>query len=538
MKHWFVLIGITLLAFFLRFYQVARIPPSLSWDEVSIGYNAYSILKTGRDEHGRFLPLNTFVAFGDYKPPIPIYLTVPFVAILGLNELAVRLPSVIAGTFTVLLTYFLVKELFGKSLLTSHLSLITALLLAISPWHIQLSRAGFEANIALGEIILGAFMMLRSRSAPRLLLVGFLPFVAAIYTFNSARYFSPLVLVGLLFYGWSSFRAYRRQVGLGLLIAFLFLLPILPHLASREARLRFAEVNIFTDESVVRAANARIGFDGFNWWAKLVHNRRWGYLRSYLIHFLDHFQPSFLFIRGDGNPKFSLQDIGQLYLVELPFLILGIFFLAQKYRQKFYLLLFWLLAAIAPAAVARETPHALRIENSLPTWQIFIAAALVSNIKYQISRNKRALFIAFCLLLFAGNFAYFWHNYFNHYASAYSGEWQYGYREAIREIAPLKDQYPVIYLSEAIGRPYIYVAFYEQLDPWVFRGAVKGGFDAAGFYNVASLGKYRFVRSDVDKFLPHSLYILPPNEVPATVKVISTIKLLNGSPALVIFANP
>src|SRR5260221_9154250 len=97
----FFLLLIVGLAFTLRFYNVSDNPPALSWDEVSIGYNAYSILKTGKDEHGRFLPLDTFIAYGDYKPPLAIYLTVPFVAVFGLNELSVRLPSVLFGTMTV-----------------------------------------------------------------------------------------------------------------------------------------------------------------------------------------------------------------------------------------------------------------------------------------------------------------------------------------------------------------------------------------------------------------------------------------------------
>ena len=113
-KVTFILACIVGLALFLRIYKVTQIPPSLSWDEVSIGYNAYSILKTGRDEHGKFFPVDAFVAYGDYKPVLPVYLTVPFVALFGLNELAVRLPSVIAGTLTVFLTYFLVLGLFGK----------------------------------------------------------------------------------------------------------------------------------------------------------------------------------------------------------------------------------------------------------------------------------------------------------------------------------------------------------------------------------------------------------------------------------------
>src|SRR5450759_1582489 len=101
-------------AFILRVYSVTKVPPALSWDEVSIGYNAYSILKTGHDEHGRFLPFDAFVAYGDYKPPLAIYATVPFVALFGLGDLAVRLPAAIFGTVTVFLTYFLVSELLKR----------------------------------------------------------------------------------------------------------------------------------------------------------------------------------------------------------------------------------------------------------------------------------------------------------------------------------------------------------------------------------------------------------------------------------------
>src|SRR3990167_7720331 len=120
---------ILVIALFLRFYQISNLPPSLNWDEVSIGYNAYSILKTGKDEWGQFLPLS-FRAFGDYKLPVYIYLDVPFVVILGLNEIAVRLPSVLAGIGIVILTFFILKEL-TKSV---YLSLWGMFIGAILPW--------------------------------------------------------------------------------------------------------------------------------------------------------------------------------------------------------------------------------------------------------------------------------------------------------------------------------------------------------------------------------------------------------------------
>ena len=75
---------IVLLAIFLRFYQLGKNPPHLNWDEAALGYNAYSLLSTGRDEYGKSFPLS-FRSFDDYKPPLYVYLTIPSVAVFGLN---------------------------------------------------------------------------------------------------------------------------------------------------------------------------------------------------------------------------------------------------------------------------------------------------------------------------------------------------------------------------------------------------------------------------------------------------------------------
>ena len=106
MKTKKIFFAIIVLAFILRFYKLGEVPLSLNWDEVSNAYNAYSILKTGRDEYGNFLPL-TNRSFDDYKPPLYMYLNTLTVGTLGLNALAARLPSAFFGLLSVPLVYFL-----------------------------------------------------------------------------------------------------------------------------------------------------------------------------------------------------------------------------------------------------------------------------------------------------------------------------------------------------------------------------------------------------------------------------------------------
>ncbi|MEK7060604.1 MAG: glycosyltransferase family 39 protein [Patescibacteria group bacterium] len=532
MKVSYILLGIiVVLAAWLRLTNLTSNPPALSWDEVSIGYNANTILSKGTDEHGVRFPLGAFAGFGDYKPSLPIYLTVPFIAVFGLSDLAVRLPSSIFGILTVLLMYFLVKELFSNQ----RLALLSALFLAISPWHIMLSRTGFEANIAAFFVTLGVYLLLVSRKNSNVLPFAFLPFVLGMYTFNSARYAGPLIAFGVLCFSWGAISKAKTSLYKGLIIAAIALLPLMPHLVSKEARLRFQEVSIFTDLQVILTSNQRSLVDGNSWWSKVVDNRRFGYGREYLVHFLDNVEPRFLFIKGDGNPKFSIQDTGQLLLVTAPFIFIGWLALFARQPKIAGLLLFWLLASIAPAAVARETPHALRVENGLPVWIIITAYGYVQFLSMFAGKKLRLFVGIVMVLLVLGNFGYFWHTYTTHYKKEYSGEWQYGYKEAIEYSESVKEKYDVIVLTESLGRPYIYTLFYGKYDLSFFQTTKDASFDKEGFYNVYRFGKYRFVRHINEKYEGRVLYILPINEVPENAKVLKNISLLNGFIGLVIF---
>ena len=171
-KKVLIILGLILFtAAILRLWDFGKVPISPDWDEVALGYNAYSLLHTGRDEYGKFLPI-VLRSFDDYKPALYAYFSIPAVALFGLNTFAVRLPSAVFGVLAVIATYFLVKELFKtnpiseilnpkqiqntkyKILNTEMIALLSAFLLAISPWHIQFSRVAFEANVGVALNVL------------------------------------------------------------------------------------------------------------------------------------------------------------------------------------------------------------------------------------------------------------------------------------------------------------------------------------------------------------------------------------------------
>ena len=278
------------------------------------------------------------------------------------------------------------------------------------------------------------------------------------------------------------------------------------------------------------------------------------YMVEYLRHYFHHFNPSFLFIHGDGNPKFSLQDVGQLYVWEIPFFTAGILFLFRKREGNWWLIPFWILVGIVPAATARETPHALRIEAILPTFQILTAYGIYystskisnwshssflasSKIKSQISNLHLKYSIYSCIILFAVFiFSYFIHNYFVHYRREFSGEWQYGYKQAIEYIKNVENQFDKIYVTEELGRPYIYALFYLQYSPEQFRKNAVIEREVYGFVHVRGFGKYRFAKDFNDLSSEERiLYVDVPGKVPESASIQKIFNLLNGEKVLVAY---
>lgn len=514
---------IIFLAAFLRFYRLTDLPPAINWDEASIGYNAYSISQTLKDEHGRFLPFDYFAAFGDYKPPVAIYLTAISEKLFGLTPFATRFPSAFLGVLTVFLTYLLVNKLFKNA----GLALLSSFILSISPWHTLVSRAAFEANIATFFIVLAVTLFIHGiQKRPWLLIFSAISFFLTIYTFNSPRLFIPLFIPVI-------FLIYRKELLKIKLWAFLFIVIfilgssfIVPHLLSKEGRLRFNEVNIFSELGIVITSNNRIKSDGNTALAKIIHNRRMAFARSFLIHYFDAFTPSFLFIDGDINPKFSTRDNGELFLIEIPFLLGGFYYLFRNRSKSSLLLFFWLFLGLIPAGTARETPHALRSLVTLPVWQVIIAIGLYFIFK-KIKMKK--VFLMALILFYLYSLVSYLHNYYFHYPKEFSQDWQYGFEKAVGIVKNNIGRGDEVWVTNKYGRPYIFFLYFLKYDPGKYRQNAKVWEDNFGFYHVDSFDKFKFGPFDESKKGNKKIiYVGSPLEVPKTGDVLGEIKFLNN----------
>ncbi len=533
----YILILVLIAAFFLRFQDLDKNPPSLTWDEVAWGYNAYSLGIDFKDEFGKFLPISYLESFGDFKPPLYAYLSIIPIRLFGLNGFSVRFISAFFGVLTVLITYLLIKKIFENK----DIALLSSFLLAISPWHIMLSRAAFEANLASFFIVFGVYLFLAGMERKGYLFFSLTSFVLSMYTFNTSRIVSPLLVLGLFFFYRKNLINRKTETTISAFLAFLLFIPLAMFLLTPQAQLRFTEVNIFSDPNVVERANREIENDKNSLWSKMIHNRRFAYGVEFLHHYFDNLNPQFLFIKGDGNPKFSIQDVGEMYIWEIPFFVSGVLFLFRRREGKWLIIPYWLVIGLIPAGTARETPHALRIEAALPTFQVLSAygiyqlTKLLNNINLGTFQIKKVfIFLVSSVILI--NFTYFYHNLMDHYPNEFAGEWQFGYKEVIDYVNNVEKKYDRVYITTELGRPYIYVLFYKKYDPSMFRSEARVEREAAGFVHIESFGKYVFFDKGklvLDrKGMGKILVIDSPSRVPNGSEKVKSFFLPNGQEIL------
>lgn len=460
----FVFAGIILLAFILRFYNLTQNPPGLYWDEVSNGYNAYSVIKTGRDEYGVFLP-TVFRSYDDYKPPVYIYAIIPSIAVFGLNELAVRFPSALGGVLTVFLTYFVSKQIFKNE----KIALFASFFLAIAPWHIHFSRGGFEANFMVFLTLLGLYFFLQSKGKFPLILLSVTIFGLAFNTYQGAKIWVPIFMFAIAFFWREELFKHGKKLFLPLLIVAIFTLPVALNL--NQSLVRSKSVSVFSQKET---------------------NKTEIFTKGYL----SHFSPTFLFVKGDMIGRHSVPGMGQLYVFELPLILAGIYLLfKEKFKHRNFLIV-WLFLAPIPAALSSPTPHALRAITFVPLWSVISAYGLRFIFKFNYSRKIKALFLAGLFFVGLFNFITYLHLYHRHYPKEKGPDWQDGYRQMLSYVNQVQDKYETIAISDSLGRSYIYTLFYLKFDPEKYQAEGSGQvFDKFEFF------KYSWQKKKLGKAL-------------------------------------
>ncbi|MDD4938267.1 MAG: glycosyltransferase family 39 protein [Candidatus Shapirobacteria bacterium] len=457
-KNKFFLTIIILISFLIRFYKSWDYP-SLLWDEAALGYNAYSILQTGKDEYGQILPI-IFKSFGDYKPGLYVYLCLPFIKIFGLNQLSTRLPSIILGSLLPLLIYFLIKEINPKS---HKIALLAALITAFNPYNIHFSRGAWETNILTFELVTASFLFYRyiNRQKTRYLFFSAIIFGLSLFTYQAGKMISLFLIIILYLLNFKQIKI--KQLFSNFIIPLaIFSIPILWGLVFTNNGNRLKVVSLFSyprNESEVQTIISETNKLDY----QIFYNPINFFSKNFLSRYFNHFSPRFLTFEGDWqNPRHSPPYIGVILYPSLIFLVFGIFFAFSKKNNKINLFfILWLLLAPIPASLTKDSVQSVRAMSFSVPLVYFISLGIYSFFK---KYNYLLLKIS-VVLLYLLSFIYYGDLYLNHMLKKSPIDFIYGYQQAINYVIKNQNKFDRIYLTDYYGQPYIYYLFYSQYPP-------------------------------------------------------------------------
>ena len=487
-----IVLGLILIfSLFIRVYNLGSVPNGLHIDEASLGYNGYSLLLTGKDENNHKLPLYIDM-FGDNRPSGYHYLTIPAVKTFGLSEFATRLPGALFGAFCVISFFFLVQILFKNK----RISLVAAFLLSISPWGIVLSRASDEAVVALFLIITGYCVFLAGIQRKKImyLFIGAIILSLSFFFYHTPRVFVPMLVLVSVVYLYPLWKKFNLNTKISLILSFFIVSFIAFSLVFliKGGTGRFSQVNIFQSPGVKIIIDQERSSDGVMHTpaivSRLVHNKLTNYSLAVASNYLEYFTGSFLFTQGGRPLWYKVPAMGLIYLVELPFIILGIFYLLFSKEPYHKIPLLWLLIApITAAFTIDDIPNVNRAIIMFPMLELVAAYGLVM-LSGKIAQVKYKVISAVFIVLLVYNFSYFLQQYFVD-SQANENWYRYeGFSQMMQNVKRNYSNYDQVVVTKDFGGIYPLVLFYMKYNPAIYQkeGSPKDKEDT-GF------GKFFFV---------------------------------------------
>ncbi len=329
------LVAFAVLVLVVQYTGLTDRPTGFYLDESSFAWNAWSLVTTGADEHGRTWPL-FFESFGDWKTAPYIYLLAAVFAVTGPSILAARVISASAGVVTVAAMGALAYRMTGRPLV----AVLTAAMTLLLPWTFEPTRLAMEVAL-MPALIVGFLLALHARppGSSRWSIVLLAAILALItYTYTLGRLLGPLLALGLLVY--ASRDRWRAVAGTWLVYG-LFLVP-------------FLLFNLFAPDAL------------------LVRLNEAGYLGrplpevvgTFVAQLLGNLDPYRLLVTGDPNERQHVHGIGGSMLVGvLGFALIGIVVAIRRFTTEPFLryLLFGLVASFIPASLTLDPFHVHRL---------------------------------------------------------------------------------------------------------------------------------------------------------------------------------
>jgi 4-amino-4-deoxy-L-arabinose transferase-like glycosyltransferase len=447
--RWRLALAIVLLgAAWLRLYRLDEVPAGLFCDEAAFGYNGYAIATSGYDENGKFLPLLVW-SFGGYKNTVYIYSTALAVKLFGLDEFSTRLPAAFYGVLSIGVVYLIGKELFNP-----WVGLFSAVFLALAPWHLHMSRIAFEMTPFAFLFGMAVWLLILYAKGRRTLPWAAFFCAACPYNYAISAVVVPLFLLGFgVLYLPELLRRWRETL-LAIVVGVVTIAPLVVFYQ------RNPQGTIYVQRTTA-----------FDWHAPWLPQAE-----RYWTHYKAFFDKRFLFQHGDPITRHSVREFGELLPVYMPFLLLGLVAALLRRDRFSKLWLWWLAVYPTGAALLTEIPSATRAFIGVPAFCLLTGLGLATALwAANILRWKplvRAVqaagivVVAYYLGQQAHRYYTFYLNEYPKYSAPTYGGFQYGYRDSIYFMEPLRPKYQRLMLTATeVNQPQIFPLFYNRVDP-------------------------------------------------------------------------
>ncbi len=517
----FLLILIFLLAFFLRVYKLGEFPVGFHVDEVKVGWNALSLLKTTRDDHGNDFPFY-YNSFGDYRPAGIFYVTMPSIAIFGNTEFATRLPSALFGALSVFPLFLFVRQLskskLNKNLLHESTALLASFLLAISFWHIEVSRATSEVIISNFLVITSLYLFVRAidtkKKSAILFILSFVFLVISYLFYHTIRLVAPLIFILISAYFWKTLTKETKKnlfVACGAIILLTLIFS-----STTEARARISQISIFNDVDVLYQYK-RLKSESSNLpkiVERLLHTKISIVGGRFVEEYGSYFSTDFLIGNAARPYRYVTPGIGLLSYVEIIFLAVGVIQMMRG-NKNFLPLLLLLVAPISSALTTEDVPNLHRALLMLPFLMIIESYGFEYLVTFSKKYKKKIVYILSFLI--ALNLFYFLHMYFVHsqihrpflqtFVLDNPSYRNNGAKELTLRLDKLKEEYGKIVVTNYPDDPYPWYAFFTGKDPAEFNKFAVTRKDGPWMYRNILFSQMRcpsddaFVKEEVKKLL-------------------------------------
>lgn len=487
---------------FIRINQFGNIPNGINQDEAYSAYEAYSLANYGVDSHGYKFPVY-LTAWGSGMNALQSYLTIPFVKLFGLNTFSARLPALILSILTLIYYYKLIKELTKNNVL----SLISLFILAVSPWHIMISRWGLESNLAPGILLIAIYYFVIGIKSNKFYIISSLLFGLALYSYATLWICVPLILICFLIYLLVKKQFFiNKYTLLSVIILFVFSLPLI--------------LFILINKGYIPEINSFISIP------KLLYFRNADYEFSNLILHLKNLIKLLVFSK-DGllwnvYPKYGLYySIGSLFLC-FGFLSTTYLFFKHWLQHKkieliqvFFIIYLFLIAY----SLCFKDINSNRL-NYLHLFNIYF----ISHFIYLLYFKTKPVILIIIISLFSLNFYRFSIDYFTEYnkLAEQAQVFNAGFEKAVQFSMTKGDS---IIIDGRIKYIYSILLFSTKIDPTDFINGVNYGNYPAPYLNVNQIlyqknnKFFRFQYNDNPEVNENYVYIfIYYSEIPEEIK--------------------